>query len=130
MRPSSPPNWRRRRSCSQRPSAPIPAAACCARRVSPSARRTSFLASLPEDEAEPRADLKKGASAFPEIDRRHKGDPLVGLRPTIDGRLRRPDGLRKMRADVLTFNQDDSAFATTFSLGEGEAPGPDSVRPL
>ena len=81
------------------------------------------LASLPEDEAEPRADLKKGASAFPEIDRRHKGDPLVGLRPTIDGRLRQPDGLRKMRANVLTFNQDDSAFATAFSLGEGEAPG-------
>ena len=85
------------------------------------------LASMPDDEAEPRADLKKGASAFPEIDRRHKGDPLVGLRPTIDGRLRQPDGLRKMRANVLTFNQDDSAFATTFSLAEGEAPGPDSV---
>ncbi|WP_374545613.1 cell wall hydrolase [Rhodoblastus sp.] len=85
------------------------------------------LAGQPQDELEPRADLKKGAAAFPEIDRHHKGDPLVGLRPTIDGRLRQPGALARMRANVLTFNADESGLASTFTLGEAEAPGPDSV---
>ncbi|RDJ20508.1 cell wall hydrolase [Bosea caraganae] len=31
----------------------------------------------------PREDMKRTASAFPEVDRSHKGDPLPGLRPSI-----------------------------------------------
>jgi spore germination cell wall hydrolase CwlJ-like protein len=85
------------------------------------------LAGEPEDELQPRKDLKKGAAAFPQIDRLHKGDPLVGLRPTIDGRLRQPGALRKMRADLLTFGQDSSGLASTFAIGEGDAPSPESV---
>jgi spore germination cell wall hydrolase CwlJ-like protein len=81
----------------------------------------------PEEEIEPRQDLKKGAAAFPEIDRRHKGDPVVGLRPTIDGRLRQQNALTRMRSNILTFSQDESGLASTFTPGEGDAPGPDSV---
>ena len=32
-----------------------------------------------------------------------------------------------MRANILTFSQDESGLATTFSLGEGDVPGPDLV---
>jgi spore germination cell wall hydrolase CwlJ-like protein len=85
------------------------------------------LSGQPEEEIEPRKDLKKGAAAFPEIDRRHKGDPVVGLRPTIDGRLRQQNALTKMRSTILTFSQDESGLASTFTLGEGDTPGPDSV---
>ena len=76
------------------------------------------IAALP-DEIEPRADLKKNAKIFPEIDRRHKGDPLVGLRPTIDGALRRQGGqkasLAQIRADFLTFGQDEIGLASGFT---------------
>lgn len=35
------------------------------------------------DPRRPREDMKRSASAFPQVDRSSKGDPLVGLRPTI-----------------------------------------------
>ena len=79
------------------------------------------------DEIAPRANLKKGARAFPEIDRGHKGDPFVNLRPSLSGRLRQPGALTRLRADILTFGQDESGLASTFTQGEGAAPGPDSV---
>ncbi|HUO53304.1 MAG TPA: cell wall hydrolase [Rhodoblastus sp.] len=85
-----------------------------------------LLATLP-DEVEPRADLKRNARAFPEIDRHHKGDPLVGLRPSLQGRLRQKGAVERLRADILTFDQDESGLASTFSPGENDAPGPDSV---
>ena len=40
------------------------------------------------DEIEPRKDLKLGAGQMPEVDRSLRGDPVVGLRPTLDTRLR------------------------------------------
>ena len=40
----------------------------------------------PSDENEPHIELKPNAAAFPEIDRSHKSDPLVSLRPSIEGR--------------------------------------------
>jgi spore germination cell wall hydrolase CwlJ-like protein len=75
---------------------------------------TEQIAALP-DEVEPRADLKRNAKIFPEIDRRHKGDPLVGLRPTIDGALRHEggrNGLAQMRANFLTFEQQEIGLAS------------------
>lgn len=35
------------------------------------------------DPRRPREDMKRSASAFPQVDRSSKGDPLVGLRPTL-----------------------------------------------
>ena len=81
-----PPNSRRRRTRWQPPSAAIPAAACCTRRALPSARRNNSTACAGRDRAA-RVTSKKTRKIFPEIDRSHKGDPLVGLRPTLDGRL-------------------------------------------
>jgi hypothetical protein len=58
------------------------------------------------DEIEPRAHLKRNASVFPQVDRSHKGDPLAGLRPELDSKLRthynlirlgRGDGFRPPR---------------------------------
>ncbi len=57
------------------------------------------------DEVEPRADLKRNSRQFPEIDRTHRGDPLAGLRPAFDSRLRNFPGLGRLRAGVATSNQ-------------------------
>ncbi len=79
------------------------------------------------DEIAPRADLKKGVRDFPEIDRSRKGDPLVNLRPSLSDRLRQPGALNRLRADMLTFDQDRNGLASAFNSAEGAAPGPDSV---
>jgi spore germination cell wall hydrolase CwlJ-like protein len=79
------------------------------------------------DERQPRADLKHHAQAFPEIDRSHKGDPVVGLRPTFDTKLRLPGGLALVRATDLIFNHDDNWPASGFSQDD-EIAGPESVE--
>jgi spore germination cell wall hydrolase CwlJ-like protein len=71
----------------------------------------------PPEEIEPRADLKKNARAFPQIDRSHKGDPLVGLRPTLDGKWRQKGGLAKMQAEALMFGQDENGLVASFAPG-------------
>ncbi|HYP58573.1 MAG TPA: cell wall hydrolase, partial [Beijerinckia sp.] len=73
------------------------------------------------DEIEPRAELKRHAGAFPVIDRTHRGDPMVGLRPTFDTRLRGPGGLANLRAHDLIFNHDDTWPISGFSPSEGDA---------
>ena len=45
------------------------------------------LASV-SDEIEPRAQLKHPAGPFPEVNATMKGDPYIGLRPSLEGRLR------------------------------------------
>ena len=40
------------------------------------------------DEIEPNRSLKSGAASFPDVDRRSKGDPFIGLRPGFDARRR------------------------------------------
>ena len=79
------------------------------------------------DEIAPRADLKKGVRDFPEIDRSRKGDPLVNLRPSLSDRLRQPGALNRLRADMLTFDQDRNGLASAFNSAEGAAPGPNFV---
>ena len=44
------------------------------------------LASVP-DETEPKSQLKRQVGAFPMVDRSRKGDPYIGLRPSLEGRL-------------------------------------------
>ena len=78
------------------------------------------------DEIEPRAVLKRNARQFPEIDRSRRGDPLAGLRPTFDTRLRNFPGLVRFRAAELIFRHDDVDPASSFSAAE-EALGPESV---
>ncbi len=79
------------------------------------------------DEIEPRADLKRNVRRFPEVDRSNKGDPLAGLRPAFDTRLRDSQGFAKFRADDLIFQRDETRPAGTFAVLDDEASGPDSV---
>lgn len=78
------------------------------------------------DEIEPRADLKRNARRFPEVDRSNKGDPLAGLRPAFDTRLRDPQGLARFRADDLIFQHDETRPAGAFVVADDEASGPGS----
>jgi len=79
------------------------------------------------DEIEPRAELKRDARRFPEVDRSNKGDPWAGLRPTFDTRLRDSQDLANFRADAMIFQHDDSRPAGAFAVPDEEASGPDSV---
>jgi spore germination cell wall hydrolase CwlJ-like protein len=80
------------------------------------------------DEREPRGDLKTNARLFPEIDRSHKGDPVVGLRPTFDTRLRHPAGLAMLHAEDLIFVKDETWPTGGFSTADNEPAGPESVE--
>jgi spore germination cell wall hydrolase CwlJ-like protein len=44
----------------------------------------------PEDENEPRVELKPNTRNFPEVDRSRKGDPLIAIRPTLETRKAPP----------------------------------------
>jgi spore germination cell wall hydrolase CwlJ-like protein len=79
------------------------------------------------DEAEPRNDLKHSAKDFPEVDRSHKGDPWIGLRPTLDGRWREKDGVAKLRGEAIVFGQDQFPGAAGFSPSGDHVPGPEAV---
>lgn len=68
------------------------------------------------DEIDPRKDLKRNAGSFPVIDRTHKGDPALGLRPTFDTQLRRPGGLTDLHLSQLIAPHDDAMPAAGFSL--------------
>jgi Cell wall hydrolyses involved in spore germination len=75
-----------------------------------------------DDEIEPRSDLKRNAGAFPAIDRTHKGEPALGLRPTFDTRLRRPGGRASFIASQWISPHDDAMPAASFSLQDTGAP--------
>jgi spore germination cell wall hydrolase CwlJ-like protein len=79
------------------------------------------------DEIAPRTDLKFQSRHFPIVDRAHKGDPTVRLRPTFDTKLRAPNGLSNYLAGILTFRHDEASPATTFEPAEGEPQGPEAV---
>jgi len=79
------------------------------------------------DEIAPRTDLKFQSRHFPIVDRAHKGDPTVRLRPTFDTKLRAPNGLSNYLAGILSFRHDETSPATTFEPAEGEPQGPEAV---
>jgi spore germination cell wall hydrolase CwlJ-like protein len=81
----------------------------------------------PSDEIEPRRDLKRNAKVFPTLDRSHKGDPRVGLRPSFDARLRQPGGVARVQASELMLGNDDYLTFEGFAPSGGMVPGPDSV---
>ena len=78
------------------------------------------------DEQPPRGDLKRNVRVFPRIDRSRKGDPVVGLRPTFDAKLRRPGGMAALRASEI-LSQEETLPGSTLAAA-GPAPGPDSVE--
>src|SRR5947209_6512587 len=79
------------------------------------------------DEIAPRTDLKIQSRHFPIVDRAHKGDPNVRLRPSFDTKLRAPNGLSNYVAGILTFRHDETSPATTFEPAEEGPQGPEAV---
>jgi spore germination cell wall hydrolase CwlJ-like protein len=79
------------------------------------------------DEIEPRRELKIGAKAFPVVDRSRRGDPVIGLRPTLDTRLRKSGGIDAYRATELALSPNGALAFDGFSPSDGPVPGPDSV---
>lgn len=70
------------------------------------------------DETEPQTALKPGSAAQPDIDRSHRSDPVLGLRPSFDSKLRQPGGLSAYRASLLIAPHDDAQPAAGFSLAD------------
>ena len=79
------------------------------------------------DEVDPRGDLKRNVASFPALDRSHKGDPVVGLRPTFDTKLRKKGGVALWRDSELMFNTEEYLAFDGFASSQGDVPGPDSV---
>jgi spore germination cell wall hydrolase CwlJ-like protein len=65
----------------------------------------------------PREDMKRTASAFPQVDRSSKGDPLIGLRPTIT-RNGPPGELER----VVFGDTEPGLISAGFSLDAQESP--------
>lgn len=82
---------------------------------------------LRPDEIDPRVALKNGARDFPEIDRSKRGDPVVGLRPTFDAKLRRRGGIEAYRAGELLLSARGAVAFDRLAPADGPAPGPESV---
>ncbi len=82
-------------------------------------------------ETEPRIALKTARADFPAIDRSHRSDPLVALRPTFDSHLRRPGSLDAFRRDAMTFADNDPASPPlAASDSGGEMPDIGALEPL
>jgi spore germination cell wall hydrolase CwlJ-like protein len=79
------------------------------------------------EEVEPRKELKYGVRNFPTVDRSRRGDPLLGLRPSLDTRLRRGGGLEAYRATELVLSPQGALAFDGFSPADGPVPGPESV---
>lgn len=82
-----------------------------------------------DDEADPKADLKPHSPAFPAVDRTHRGDPAIGLRPTFDAKLRAPGSVTAAVRAAIVFADDNPATPPMdFEAADGRpTPGPDSV---
>ena len=87
------------------------------------------VASEPDmDEAEPKAVVKHGTKTFPSIDREHKTNPNIGLRPTFDARLRAKGSLQLYRGAAIAFDDSDPGTPPRGLEPPLElTPGPDSV---
>ncbi|HET6377258.1 MAG TPA: cell wall hydrolase [Methylocella sp.] len=82
------------------------------------------------DEIEPRAVLKRNVKFFPEIDRSHKGDPLTGLRPGFDSRLRNPLGLASLRSGALLLPPSGMGLAGSFFAPADKLPAQEKASML
>ena len=83
------------------------------------------------DEVEPKTVLKASRKDFPAIDRTHKGDPSVSLRPTFDTGLRSPGTLQASRVADMTFaDGDPTAPPIVFGEAGAEVPEMGQLEPM
>ena len=81
----------------------------------------------PPDELEPKATLKSNSKGLPDIDRSHKSDPGVGLRPTFEAQLRARGALLPYRRAATVFDRDASSLPPDLAPPSVDVPGPESV---
>jgi hypothetical protein len=86
------------------------------------------LRSIP-DESEPHVDLKPDVKHFPEVDRTHKGDPVIAMRPGFETQIINPAALGLAEPSRLTFRVEGKhAARTSVALApRGPAPGDESI---
>jgi spore germination cell wall hydrolase CwlJ-like protein len=75
---------------------------------------------MPE-EIQPRIVLKAHIHGFPDIDRTHRGDPAVGLRPTFGSQLEQPGGLAALRTHQIMFASAETFQSDAFVAGVAAA---------
>ena len=79
------------------------------------------------DEIEPNKALKAGATGFPKVDRKGKGDPFIGLRPGFDARRRSgPNGLDPYAARAGVRDLREAEFDPDHTMSPV---GPDAPEP-
>ncbi|MBV9218084.1 MAG: cell wall hydrolase [Methylobacteriaceae bacterium] len=85
------------------------------------------LEALPNED-DPHAVMKRGSGAFPAIDRSHKGNPDIGLRPSFETRLRGPTDLDDLkRFQRLYAGRGSDTPPATFFPADDDAVGPATV---
>ncbi|CAJ0877956.1 hypothetical protein AMST5_02925 [freshwater sediment metagenome] len=86
------------------------------------------LRSIP-DESEPHVDLKPDVKHFPEVDRTHKGDPVIAMRPGFETQVINPASLGLAEPARLTFRiEGKHAARTSLALApRGAMPGDDAI---
>jgi spore germination cell wall hydrolase CwlJ-like protein len=72
---------------------------------------------VPMNEFRPRGDLKASVTAYPELDRTRKADPLVGLRPSMS---RAPSELSGDELDRLFFENGHGGLSSQFAPDSAE----------
>ncbi|MGD9543653.1 MAG: cell wall hydrolase [Methylocystis sp.] len=82
------------------------------------------------DEREPHVDLKPDVKHFPQVDRRHKGDPVVAMRPGFETRRPQPANLGLSQSPPLSFGLDgESTRQTPTPLApRGRTPGDEAFE--
>jgi hypothetical protein len=82
------------------------------------------------DEREPHVDLKPDVKNFPQVDRRHKGDPVVAMRPGFETRRREPANLGLSGSPQLSFGiEGKSTRPTPTPLApRGKTPGDEALE--
>jgi hypothetical protein len=85
----------------------------------------------PPDEREPHIDIKPNAKEFPQVDRSHKGDPVVAMRPSFDSRRKNeaPEAEREAAPpeEPQTTTQKSGAAALPDQAGSASTPAPAAV---
>lgn len=83
---------------------------------------------VPVDETDPRIVVKADHRATPAVDRSHKGDPSIGLRPTFDVNLRRRGALPAFFRAAVAFGDSDLGRPPNELMLPGTGvPGPESA---
>lgn len=82
------------------------------------------------DEREPHVDLKPDVKHFPQVDRRHKGDPVVGMRPGFETRRNKPANLGLRESPPLSFGIEGKSTRPTATplAPRGKTPGDEALE--